>query len=92
MPMIFTACASLPPPPKGQLCVFNAKTMMSNCVQISPKIVKKDDGQLSLDLSNATIQIPASNMENWITTDPDSWKEIQIYINRLKVLAQRQCQ
>lgn len=88
-----SACqGTLPQAPQGNLCIFNAALAESICKPISPQMVKMDSsGNLHLDLSfwdqaNPKDSIvPASQMINWITTDPITWGNIEAYINELKL-------
>lgn len=86
------SCAAMPPPPQGNLCVFNSVSLSSDCVAINPSMVKVDkNGKLTFLIQTLapTSTIPASQMNNWITFDPVTWANIQVYINRLKALAQK---
>lgn len=87
--MVFacTGCASLPPPPQGNLCLFDAHSMESVCRAITPAIV-----QTGLEAQPVTVVVEAKRMQGWITTDARSWYGIQIYINELKQLATEKCQ
>jgi hypothetical protein len=82
----------MPPPPAGNLCLFNAQKLYSVCEPISPQMVQEDktNHNLTVVLNGKNgIIIPAVYMNNWITTDPNTWANMQAYINQLKSRAQQ---
>lgn len=95
LPILFilSACATQVPLPQGDLCIFDATNLRSICQPMSPRLVKTSSDMVELDLQvlkAVTLDsklVPAKDMENWIATDPKSWSEIQLYINRLKAAA-----
>lgn len=87
------SCATKVPLPQGDLCIFDAANLRSICKPMSPALVKFNNEMIELDsevlkaLSYDAKIVPAKDMENWIATDPKSWAEVQLYINRLKAAA-----
>jgi hypothetical protein len=85
--LVTCSCQSLPPPPKGKICVFGVEEMASHCSVISQNIISEIRGIYKLNIQEIQTQgdqIPVTEMNNWITTDPDSWANIEAYINKLK--------
>ncbi len=89
--LILNSCQTSIPAPRGQLCIFDEKSLTSICKPLSDRMVKiVSDGDVGLDMdymlepSALDNEVPAALMINWLTTDPVSWGEIELYINRLK--------
>jgi len=51
------------------------------------------EGKYFVDLSQIKSEaigiVPVANMDDWITTDPATWSQIEIYINKLKAEAEQ---
>lgn len=101
----FLGCASLPPPPQGDLCVISVADGGAVCVPINPAVVKEYTEAKHLHCVNVpnknalmcdknsfeAIKVEFKAMDNWIAFDPQTWANLQAYINKLKYRA-KQCQ
>lgn len=97
-----SGCASLPAPPEGNTCIGDVAQGGFDC---SP--IPQDNSTLE-ELSNTDPDtvivmikmrakadgsfVPFSAVDNWVAFDPQTWSNIQTYIGKLKIAAQKQCQ
>lgn len=79
--------ATLPKPPKGDLCVLDVQTATGECVHIS-KVAKRE----KLDRDDVSSHVSINTMDNWVAFSPDTWANIQVYINDLKEIIKEECQ
>ena len=79
-----TSCnGTLPPPPQAQLCSHNLIQGYWVCISIADAVKQVKNPKMLFVLDKET--------NNWVGTDPKSWGEIQGYIGKLKVLAEKKC-
>lgn len=82
-------CSSLPKAPTGYTCVVDVANNGADCSPISSAVRFRNN--ISQIKANATIFIPFAQMDNYVAFSPDSWGNIQVYINELKQLANKSC-
>lgn len=71
--LMFTGCSTLgskPPPPKGQFCAHNQPEKIAQCAD--------------LQNGHATPAVPIDQTDRWIMFSPETWENIQNYIDALK--------
>lgn len=85
--LIGASCASLPSAPHGSTCIVDVAHGGGDCVPIQ-KAVRRGE----VNPSDADFFVPFAKMDNYVCFSPDTWKNIQIYIGDLKVIAQNHCQ
>jgi hypothetical protein len=68
-------CESLPDKPDVHLCFINTDTMEAHCIPTD-----EDAGEFYLEIAD---------MDKYVCTSPDDWAAIQLYIEKLKLKAQR---
>lgn len=82
-------CNSLPKPPTGNTCIVDVANSGADCSPINTAIRLR--GVIPQIKANATIFVPFNQMDNYVAFSPDTWANIQIYINELKQLAKTSC-
>lgn len=81
--LLNSSCAQLPPLPQGNLFVLDVKTQ---------KAYGKDIPSSVQNTPSPTVVVPFSNIDKWVCFDPESFKNVQIYIQQMTEVAKRQCQ
>ena len=81
--LILSSCNSLPPPPSGSLCIVDEGSREAYCSSIPEAVA----GQMPIHTT-----VPITGMDKYVCFSPESYRNIQAYIQKLKRLAQQQCQ
>jgi len=71
--LMFTGCSTLgskPPPPKGEFCAHNQPEKIAQCADMGN--------------GHATPAVPIDQTDRWIMFSPETWENIQNYIDALK--------
>lgn len=77
-------CASLPPPPEGELCIMQTATSNAACVPITKKIQSMMNKEpMPLDDSHL---VNFSEMNKWVAFSPETWANIEAYILKIKTM------
>lgn len=79
----------MPPKPQGSVCVIDIKDQFLICEPIA-SMTKIEDVR-NIRQSHTAQLIPLSQADNYIAFSPDTWGNIELYINELEQLG-KQCQ
>jgi hypothetical protein len=69
-----SACQSVPSKPIAEVCILDVSRGTAECVET---------------LTHQANTLLIHNMNNYVSFSPQSWEQIQIYIQKLKTLAGR---
>jgi hypothetical protein len=87
--LLIVSCSSLPDKPSGDLCIIDIKDNELVCAPLSSiKINMSFKEFLALEKDNV---IPLSQADNYVAFSPETYGNIQAYINKLELMAE-QCQ
>jgi hypothetical protein len=87
--LVLSSCQSIPKPPVGETCIIDVANVDADCATIQASIKAQGDIRGMRAATNEVI--PLSAMDNYVCFSPQTWGNIQTYINELKQIAKTNC-